>query len=98
MLREELDRLGLRPGVHANAVKQGLYAKLLLRAQAASRLPAAPTGADISRDAQGWPRSETVRQTHVAEDGTRRVTVRTTTRWPTGRKEEQVVDKPVYRK
>lgn len=98
MLREELDRLGLRPGVHANAVKQGLYARLLLRAQAASRLPASPSEVNGSRAAQTWPRRETVRQPYVAEDGTRGVRVRTTTRWPTGRKEEQFVDKPVYRR
>eukprot|EP00434_Breviolum_minutum_P039168 symbB.v1.2.034771.t1/scaffold4545.1/size38247/4 len=100
MLDEELARFNIKPGVHATAVKEGIYARLLRAALAASQLaPAQDQAEGFSRNlgCDHWPRLEVQRETLHGDDGIRRLRIRTITRWPNGRKEEHIVEKPVYR-
>ncbi|CAE7469619.1 dnaJ [Symbiodinium natans] len=96
MLQEELGRLGLKPGVHTAAVREGILARLLRAAQAASHLPLQEV-TEKARPEENWPRLDVHREPFVGSDGHKWVRIRTTTRWPNGRKEEHVLEKPVYR-
>ncbi|CAE7677720.1 dnaJ [Symbiodinium microadriaticum] len=97
MLQEELRRVGLKPGVHAAAVREGIFARLLRSAQAASRLPLPQEVTDKPRPEENWPRLDVQREHFVGSDGHKWMRIYTTTRWPNGRKEEHVLEKPVYR-
>ncbi|CAJ1452948.1 unnamed protein product, partial [Effrenium voratum] len=97
MLDEELTRINIKPGVHTAVVKQGIYARLLRAAQAASQLAPRDKAQVGSAQADEWPRLEVQRENVLGKDGRRWVRVRTVTRWPNGRKEEHTVEKPVYK-
>ncbi|CAK9071790.1 unnamed protein product [Durusdinium trenchii] len=76
MLDEELARFNIKPGVHAAAVKEGIYARLLRAAQAASQLPGQDGHAQrFATKIDDWPRLEVQRETLVGDDGLRRLRI-----------------------
>ncbi|CAE7738884.1 dnaJ, partial [Symbiodinium pilosum] len=97
MLREEMGRVPLQPGVHTAAVREGIFARLLRSAQMASQLPLAEEVTEKPRPEENWPRLDIQREPFVGSDGYRWVRIYTTARWPNGRKQEHVLEKPVYK-
>lgn len=77
MLDVELARFNIKPGVHAAAVKEGIYARLLRAAQAASQLVPAQGGQaeryPMATCHDHWPRLEVQRETLLGDDGMRRL-------------------------
>lgn len=107
-LAKQFAASGVKPGVHAGPIREGLFARLLKEARLAvsDRARASPAPQDSSQNPssdhwtgqEGAPEAQhQVREALSREDGTRFVRVTTTTAWPDGRREVKVVDKPVYR-
>jgi len=111
VMREESLRQGVtraRHGMHLPFMLTSLYSSLLSQAQAvekdavAAEAAAAQATAAQATAAAGFgtepgPEVEIVRQKWQNEQGAWFVRVTSRTRWPDGRVEEQVNDKPVYR-